>query len=149
MEFTGKYTIVTGITSEYKINPQNPKYYAKFLNDDVKCLGITEFEAINNLKRTYLEYKAKGKLFPETSIQVLNTYTSAEKFHKYCETAIYSDFFKLLGEDPDMEIDDEFTLKDLEINASQIKMIKSKYNLTVHPEDTVVNIIEAISKSIF
>ena len=145
--FKGKYKIITGITTEYKINPQNPKYFAKFVNDNIMTLGHTEDEAIERLKKLYEEYKSKNKLYPILSNQVLNTIVPTEKFEKYFRNGISIDFFELIGEDSYIQIDDEFTVKDLELNAQQIELINTKYNIQVNEEDIIVNIFERIEKS--
>jgi hypothetical protein len=145
--FKGKYKIVTGVTTEYKINPQNPKYFAKFVNDNIMTLGQTEYEAIERLKKLYEEYKSKNKLHTILSNKVLNTFVPTEKFEKYFRSGISIDFFELIGEDSYMQIDDEFTIKDLELNAQQIELITTKYNIQVKEEDVIVNIFEKIEKS--
>ena len=145
--FKGKYKIVTGITTEYKINSQNPKYFAKFVNDSMMCLGNTENEAIERLKKLYEEYKSKNKLHSILSNKVLNTFVPTEKFEKYFRMGISIDFFELIGEDPYTQIDDEYILKDLELNAEQIELINSKFNIQIKEEDIVVNIFEQIEKS--
>jgi hypothetical protein len=148
MEFiNGKYRIVTGITTEYKINPQNPKYFAKFVNDNIMTLGHTENEAIERLKKLYEEYKSKNKLHTILSDQVLNPFVPTEKFEKYFRNGISIDFFELIGEDSYAQIDDEFTIKDLELNAQQIELINTKYNIQINEEDVIVNIFEQIEKS--
>ena len=145
--FKGKYKIVTGITTEYKINPLNPKYFAKFVNDNIMTLGHTEDEAIERLKKLYEEYKSKNKLYPILSNQVLNTIVPTERFAKYFRNGISIDFFELIGEDSYTQIDDEFTVKDLELNAQQIELINTKYNIQVNEDDIIVNIFERIEKS--
>ncbi|WP_027388381.1 hypothetical protein [Chryseobacterium gregarium] len=145
--FNGKYKIVTGITIEYKINPQNPKYFAKFVNDNIITLGHTEEEAIERLKKLYEEYKFKNKLHSILSKQVLNTFVTIEKFEKYFHNGISKDFFELIGKDSYTQIDDEFTIKDLELDAQQIELINTKYNIQVNEEDIIVNIFEQIEKS--
>lgn len=147
MEFSeGKYKIVTGIF-DYKINPKNPKYFAKFLNDDVEVLGHTEDEAIEGLKKLYKEYKAKNKLFPSHSDQVLNPYVPTEKFQEYFDKGISIAFFELIEEDSYTQIDDEFTVQDLELSNKQIEIINDKYQLSVRPEDVVVDIFDRIKNS--
>ncbi|OYQ39660.1 hypothetical protein [Flavobacterium aurantiibacter] len=148
MEFIkGKYRIVTGITTEYKINPQNPKYFAKFVNDNIMTLGHTEDEAIERLKNLYEEYKSKNKLHPILSDQVLNPFVPKEKFEKYFLNGISIDFFELIGEDSCTQIDDEYNIKDLELSTQQIELINTKYNIQVNEEDIIVNIFEQIEKS--
>ena len=147
MENTGKYTIVIGITTEYKINPQNPKYFAKFINDDLMCYGHTEAEAVEHLKRTFTEYKEKNKLFPPSSAKVLNPYVSTEKFDSYFYSGLSYKFFELIGEDGDVQLDDETTIKDLELTAEQIEILNEKYQLNIRQEEIVVNIFERIHKS--
>ena len=145
--FKGKYKIVTGINTEYNINPQNPKYFAKFVNDNIMTLGHTEDEAVERLKKLYEEYKSKNKLHSILSNQVLNTFVPTEKFEKYFSNGISIDFFELIGEDSYTQIDDEFTIKDLELNAQQIEQINKKYNIQVNEDDIIVNIFEQIEKS--
>ena len=145
MKSTGKYEIITGITNVYKINPANPKYFAKFINDNIMCLGNTENEAINRLKKLYEEYKRKNKLHGLLSKQVLNASVSIEKFEKYMNTSI--EFFELIGEDPYCQIDDEFTVEDFEFNEEQIRIIKKKYGRDIQPENYLVDIFEKINKS--
>ena len=145
--FKGKYKIITGITTEYKINPQNPKYFAKFVNDNISCLGNTENEAFENLKKLYEEYKSKSRLHSIFSNKVLNPYVPTNKFEKYFNIGISSDFFEIIGLDPYTQIDDEYTIKDLDLNTEQIELIKSKLNLQIEEEDIVVNIFEKIEKN--
>jgi len=145
--FKGKYKIVTGITTEYKINPQNPKYFAKFVNDNIMTLGHSKDDAIERLKKLYEEYKSKNKLYPILSNKVLNTFVPTEKFEKYFHNGISIDFFELIGEDAYTQIDDEFTIKDLELNTQQIELINTKYNIQVYEEDIIVNIFKQIEKS--
>lgn len=145
--FKGKYKIVTGITTEYKINPQNPKYFAKFVNDHIMTLGHTEEEAIKRLKKLYEEYKFKNKLHCILSKQVLNAFVPTEKFEKHFDNGISIDFFELISKDPYTQIDDEFTIKDLELDTQQIELINTKYNIEVNEEDIIVYIFEQIEKS--
>ena len=147
MTFLGKYKIVTGITTEYKINPQNPKYFAKYVNDNAMILGNTELEAIENLKKLYTEHKRKNKLCSIFSQKVLNTYVPKEKFEKYFSLGVSINFFELIGEDPYSQIDDEFTVKDFELNQEQIAIVNSTYSLNIQPEDFLVDIFEQIKKS--
>lgn len=145
--FKAKYKIVTGITTVYKLNPENPKYFAKFVNDNIMCLGNTENEAIEKLKKLYEEYKSKNKLNSELSKKVLNTYISTEKFEKYFHKGISIKFFELIDEDPYTQIDDEYTIKDLELNSEQIELINLKFNIQIKEEDIVVNVFEQIEKN--
>jgi hypothetical protein len=145
--FKGKYKIITGITAEYKINSKNPKYYAKFVNDNIMTLGHTENEAVERLKKLYEEYKSKNKLHSILSNKVLNTFVSREKFEKYFNNGISIIFFELIGEDPYSQIDDEFTIKDFELNDQQIELIKTEYNIKVEKEDIIVDVFERIEKS--
>ena len=143
-----KHKIVTGITTEHEHNPDNPKYFAKFVNDNLICLGNTENEAIEKLNALYKEYKAKNKLHSSNSEQVLNTNVSTEKFEKYYQLGISVDFFERINEDPHTQIDDESTVKDLELSSDQIELINSIYNLKIKEEDIVVTIFEQIENSI-
>ncbi|MBP7500569.1 MAG: hypothetical protein KA796_12000 [Chryseobacterium sp.] len=145
--FKGKFKIVTGITTEYKINPQNPKYFAKFVNDSIMCLGNTENEAVERLKKLYEEYKSKNRLYSNLSNKVIKTFTPTEKFEKYFHNGISIDFFELIGKDPFTQIDDEYIIKDLELNIEQIQLIKVKFNIQIKREDAVVNIFEQIERS--
>ena len=147
MESTGKYKIVTGITNEHKTNPQNPKYFAKFVNDNIMSLGNTETEAIENLKKTYIEYKATNKLSSTHSDKVINPYVPTEKFQEYFNKGISIAFFEIINEDPYTQIDDEFTIQDLELSTEQIKIINDKFKLTIRQEDVVVDIFDRIKKS--
>jgi hypothetical protein len=144
MNFIGKYKIVTGITSEYKMNPENPKYFAKFINDNVQCLGNTEYEAIERLKILYEKYKIKNKLFPFYSEKVLNPYVSKLKYGKYFASDIYVEFFDLIEEYPWEQFDDEFTLGDLDLSDDKIESINHKYNIKVSREDLLFDILEQI-----
>jgi hypothetical protein len=146
MEHTDKYTIVTGITTEYKDNPQNPKYFAKFINDDLLCYGRTEAEAVEHLKRTFTDYKEKNKLFPPSFDKVLNSHVSREKFEIYFYNGISFNFFELIGEDGDIQLHDETTIKDLELTFEQIQILNQKYQLNITQEDIVVDIFACIHK---
>lgn len=145
-QFFRKYRIVTGITQEYLYNPANPKYYAKYVNDDIMCYGNTESEAIERLKELYLEYKKKRKIYPFFSNKVIDASVSIVKFEKHFGSKTYTDFFELLNKDPNSQIDDEFTIEDLELSKDQIELINSQYQLNVQPEDFLVDLFEEISK---
>lgn len=145
MKFLGKYKIVTGITTQYKINPQNPKYFAKYINDNIMCLGNTETEAIENLKNLYIEYKRKNKLHSPLSEKVLNSYVSTEKFEKYI--GISHNFFDFIGEDPDMQINDEFKVSDFDIEDNMLEKLKLEYKIDIKQEDLLVDVFEKIEKS--
>ena len=110
MKFTGKYTIITGVTSAYKINPENPKYFAKFINDNISCYGHTENEAVKALKELYQDYKNKNKIHGISSNQVLNISISLERFEKHSTSNNWANFLNLIGESPDAYIDDESTV---------------------------------------
>ena len=145
MRSRGKYRIVTGITTEYKINPENPKYFAKFVNDNISCYANTEKEAIEGLKKLFDEYKVKNKLHGLMSNKVLNAHVSTERSEKYLSTSM--SFFGLIGEDDCIQIDDEYTVEDFEFSKEQIELINTTYGLNIQPEDILVDIFEKINKS--
>ena len=145
MKFLGKYKIVTGITTQYKINPQNPKYFAKYINDNIMCLGNTETEAIENLKNLYIEYKRKNKLHSPLSEKVLNSCVLTEKSEKYI--GIAHNFFDFIGKDPDTQINDEFTVSDFDIEDIMLEKLKLEYKIDIKQEDLLVAVFEKIEKS--
>ncbi len=145
MKFIGKYKIVTGINREYRINPQYGKYFAKYVNDDVVCIGNTETQAIENLKNLYTEHKRRNRLCSPFSEKVLHSYVSTKRSEKYM--GIANDFFNFIGEDPDSQIDDEFTVNDFGIENHMLEMLKLEYRIDIQPDDLLVDVFEQIKKS--
>jgi len=145
MKYSGKYKIVTGITAEFKINPENPKYFAKFVNDHVLVSDNSEKDAVERLKILYEDYRRKNKLHSRLSNQVLNPYVSTIKFDRYSNIAMQ--FFGLIGEDDCIQIHDEYTVEDFELSKEQILLLNSTYGLDIQSEDLLVDLFEKIGET--